>query len=73
MPYEAGTPIRENLGYSRPTTVHINRGNYEELRRMLKAKRYNFSHFMDNLITLILMEPEILDLILEEKYEPKSI
>ena len=66
MPYEAGTPIRENLGYSRPTTVHINRENYEELRIRLKARRYNFSHFMDTLIALILAKPEILNLILEE-------
>lgn len=66
MAYEPGTPIRENLGHTKITTIHVNRENYEELKSILKARRYNFSHFMDILINLMLTKPEILNLILED-------
>lgn len=67
MPYLAGTPVREPQGGRKVTTVHIDSNNYQELMHLLKSNRYNFSHFMDNLISVILRMPEIIDLILEEE------
>lgn len=66
MSFEKGTPTRENLGKCKTTTVSIDHSNYIELKSILKSKRYNFSHFMDTMISVMLKKPEILDILLEE-------
>lgn len=65
MAYQAGTPIREAQEGRKVTTVHIDHQNYLELMHKLKDRRYNFSHFMDNMVSIVLKDDQILDIILE--------